>query len=166
MLRLPPSVTDRSVILRRMTTGLSWVDRFERRTEWPLAGLALVFLVAYAWPILHPGLSRSWRHICTVTAYAIWATLVVEFIIRLLLTDRRSAYAVRHVPDLLMVALPMLRPLRRAAGGSALIDADLPDDRQARAQQGVTCRRARSCRVGRSERAASLGADVALTAHR
>jgi voltage-gated potassium channel len=95
-----------------MTTGVSRVDRFERRTEWPLAVLALVFLVAFAWPILQPGIGPSWRHVCTVTDYVIWVVFVVEFITRLVLTDRRGHYAVRHVPDLLMVALPVLRPLR------------------------------------------------------
>ena len=79
---------------------------------WPLAVLALVFLVAYAWPILQPGISSSWRHICTVTDVRIWVVFVVEFITRLVLTDRRGQYAVRHLPDVLMVALPMLRPLR------------------------------------------------------
>ena len=90
----------------------SRVDRFERRTELPLAVLALVFLVVYAWPILHPGMSSSWRHVCTVTDYVIWVVFVVEFITRLVLADRRGQYAVRHVPDVLMVALPILRPLR------------------------------------------------------
>jgi voltage-gated potassium channel len=88
------------------------VDRFERRTEWPLAVLAFVFLVAYAWPILQPGMSASWRHITKVTDYLIWVVFVLEFITRLVLADRRGDYAVRHVPDLLMVALPVLRPLR------------------------------------------------------
>lgn len=74
--------------------------------------LALAFLVAYAWPILYPGLSPGWRHVCTVADYVIWAVFVVEFIVRLVLTERRGDYAVRHIPDLLMVALPMLRPLR------------------------------------------------------
>jgi voltage-gated potassium channel len=37
---------------------------------------------------------------------------VIEFVTRLVLADRRGRYAVRHVPDVLMVALPMLRPLR------------------------------------------------------
>jgi voltage-gated potassium channel len=88
------------------------VDRFERRTEWPLAVLALVFLVAYAWPILQPDISVSWRQVCTVTDYVIWVAFVLEFITRLVLTDRRGRYAVRHLPDVLMVALPVLRPLR------------------------------------------------------
>jgi hypothetical protein len=35
----------------------SRLDRWERRTEWLLAGVTALFLAAYAWPILHP-LSR------------------------------------------------------------------------------------------------------------
>jgi voltage-gated potassium channel len=95
-----------------MTTGTSRVDRFERRTEWPLAILALVFLVAYAWPILGPDISPFWRHACTVTDYLIWAVFVAEFIARVVLAERRGQYVARHVPDVLMVALPVLRPLR------------------------------------------------------
>jgi len=95
-----------------MTTGTSRVDRFERRTEWPLAVLALVFLAAYAWPILQPDISPVWKHVCTVIDLLIWMVFVVEFVARLVLAERRVQYAGRHIPDVLMVALPVLRPLR------------------------------------------------------
>jgi voltage-gated potassium channel len=88
------------------------VDRFERRTEWPLAILALIFLAAYAWPILQPDISPIWRHACTVIDILIWVVFVAEFIARLVLAERRVQYAGRHIPDVLMVAIPMLRPLR------------------------------------------------------
>jgi voltage-gated potassium channel len=88
------------------------VDRFERRTEWPLTILALVFLAAYAWPILRPDISPSWKHVCTVTDYLIWAVFVAEFIARVVLAESRGHYVARHVPDVLMFALPVLRPLR------------------------------------------------------
>jgi voltage-gated potassium channel len=88
------------------------VDRFERRTEWPLAILALIFLAAYAWPILQPDISPFWRHACTVIDILIWVVFVAEFIARLVLAERRVHYAARHIPDVLMVALPVLRPLR------------------------------------------------------
>jgi voltage-gated potassium channel len=95
-----------------MTTAISRVDRFERRTEGPLAVLALAFLAAYAWPILRPDISPSWKHVCTGADYVIWVVFVVEFVARVVLAERRGQYVVRHVPDVLMVALPVLRPLR------------------------------------------------------
>ena len=95
-----------------MTTGTSRAERFERRTEWPLAVLALVFLAAYAWPILQPDISPAWKHVCTVIDILIWVVFVVEFVARLVLAERRVQYVARCVPDVLMVALPVLRPLR------------------------------------------------------
>src|SRR5205823_6319635 len=44
--------------------------------------------------------------------YVIWVLFVVEFIARIVLAKRRVDYAVKHAADVLMVALPMLRPLR------------------------------------------------------
>jgi len=35
------------------------LQRYETATEWPLTGLAVAFLVAYAWPILDPDLDRD-----------------------------------------------------------------------------------------------------------
>lgn len=88
------------------------MDRFERRAESPLAFLAPIFLAAYAWPILQPDISAFWRHACTVIDILIWVVFVAEFIARVLLTERRGKYVARHIPDVLMVTLPVLRPLR------------------------------------------------------
>ena len=101
-----------AAILRAMTMSESRVNRFERRTEWPMAVLAVVFLVAYVWPILEPGLGPGRRRVCDVTNYLIWGVFVVEFLTRLMLADRRVDYVWRHIPDVLMVALPVLRPMR------------------------------------------------------
>ena len=42
----------------------------------------------------------------------IWVVFVAEFMGRLVLAERRGQYAARHIPDVLMVAIPVLRPLR------------------------------------------------------
>jgi voltage-gated potassium channel len=47
---------------------------------------------------------------CSATSARSWA--VIEFVARVVLAERRGQYAARHVPDVLMVALPALRPLR------------------------------------------------------
>jgi voltage-gated potassium channel len=88
------------------------VRRFEQRTEWPMAVLAVLFLAVFAWPILEPGLEPSLKRACVLTAYLIWALFALEFLCRLALANRRMRYAWRHIPDVLMIALPVLRPLR------------------------------------------------------
>lgn len=92
--------------------GRSRVQRWERATEWPLALTALAFLLGYAWPILQPDLDPAWRTVCRVIDFVAWAVFVVDFVVRLGLANQRLRYAGRHVVDLLVIALPLLRPLR------------------------------------------------------
>jgi voltage-gated potassium channel len=88
------------------------VAAFERRTQWPLAVLAILFLVAWAWPILRPTMSDANRALCETTNIVIWVVFGVEFLTRIYLAEHRGGYVWRHVPDVLMLALPVLRPLR------------------------------------------------------
>lgn len=88
------------------------VARWDRRVELPLAAAALAFLVAYAFPILRPGLSGSWKTVCDWVVLLTWVLFVLDYVIRLLLANRRWAYLWRHLPYLAMVALPVLRPLQ------------------------------------------------------
>lgn len=90
----------------------SRVQRWERRTEWPLALTSLLFLGAFAWPILDTSLDGFWREVCRYVDYGAWAAFALDYLIRLGLAERRLQYAGRHVPDLLVIALPVLRPLR------------------------------------------------------
>lgn len=86
--------------------------RWERRAEWPLALGALVFLAAYAWPVLDPGLPTTWRHACDAVNVTIWVAFGVDYAVRLSLAPRRWEYFWRHLLDLAVIALPILRPLR------------------------------------------------------
>lgn len=85
---------------------------WEARTEWPLAALAVLFLGAYGWPILQPGLPAAARHVCVAVNLAVWVAFVIDYLVRLLLARHRVRYWARHLADFAMVALPALRPLR------------------------------------------------------
>jgi len=87
------------------------VTRWEQRTEWPLVILAVVFLVAYATPILDRSLSPALRSTCHAANLAIWIAFAVDYVSRLALA-RRWRYFWTHLHDLAMVVLPILRPLR------------------------------------------------------
>jgi voltage-gated potassium channel len=59
--------------------------RWESRTEpWLIAG-AVIFLGAYAWPILDQDLDSALESACTVATVAIWAMFAVDFVVRLVL---------------------------------------------------------------------------------
>lgn len=88
------------------------VNRWEDATELPLALAAMLFLVVYALPILDTGLTHAEHRSCDITAYVLWALFIVDFLVRVALAERRGHYAFRHTPELLTLALPVLRPLR------------------------------------------------------
>jgi voltage-gated potassium channel len=86
--------------------------RWERLADWPLTASALAFLIAWSWPILQPGLAPEWRWLCWVVTWAAWAVFAVDYVVRLVLAEDRRRFVKRHLLDLAVVVLPILRPLR------------------------------------------------------
>lgn len=87
-------------------------EHWESRADWPLTAAALLFLAAYAWPILEPSLPSGWRTICQWVAWGAWALFAVDYVARLLLSRDRATFVRSNVLDLAVVVLPLLRPLR------------------------------------------------------
>ena len=88
--------------------GLVW----KRRAEWPLVAASLVFLVAYALPILSPELPPDVDETLRLAAWAAWAIVLVDYVVRLALATDRGRFVLHKIFDLLVVVLPLLRPLR------------------------------------------------------
>lgn len=77
-----------------------------------MAALAVLFLIAYAWQVLH--VSRpDWLHLVfEIVLWTIWVVFAADYAIRLALAKRKFRFIWRHLFDLLAVALPMVRQLR------------------------------------------------------
>jgi voltage-gated potassium channel len=88
------------------------VRRWERATDWPLVVSGVIFLVAYAVPILWPNLPRGLLDLCRWLTVITWAVFIVDFAVRIVLADQRLRYVLRHWYDALVVLLPLLRPLQ------------------------------------------------------
>lgn len=86
--------------------------RWEQFTAVPLTALSVLFLVVYAAPILDPELSPAWRAVCTLTTAAIWVLFWVDLLVRLHLATDRRRFLREHLFDLVVLLLPILRPLR------------------------------------------------------
>ncbi|MBO8185846.1 potassium channel family protein [Streptomyces spirodelae] len=77
-----------------------------------LTGAVLVFLVAYAWPILQPDLSHGWRTACVWAGWITWGVFALDYVVRLVRATDRRAYFKSHLFALATVVLPVFRPLR------------------------------------------------------
>lgn len=85
-------------------------EEWERGTEWPLAVAALAFLASYSLSVLDRDLTRAQHQTLIGIDYFTWALFVLDDVVRLILAKPRLRYVVRHLPDLLIVVLPVLRP--------------------------------------------------------
>lgn len=102
---------------------------WEDRTAWPLITAAVVFLAAYAWPILDPSLPRRYVVACEVALGVVWVVFVVDYVVRLALAHSRVTFVRTHLLDLASVALPLLRPLQllRLVSAIKVLDRKLGD---------------------------------------
>ncbi len=87
-------------------------QQWEDAADWPLTVAALLFLGAYAWPILDPDLAQPWPALCAWLSWVTWGLFGLDYFARLLLSKRTALFVRRNVLDLLVVVLPLLRPLR------------------------------------------------------
>ncbi len=87
-------------------------ERWEHLSEWPLTAAAVAFLAAYAWPVIDPALPPEALRLCQVVTFVTWLVFVADYVIRLRLSRDRRRFVVTHLPDLAVVLLPLLRPLR------------------------------------------------------
>ncbi|KOS54353.1 potassium channel family protein [Rhodococcus rhodochrous] len=86
-------------------------EQWRRLSEWPMAIAAGAFLAAYAWWVLAQPVNGAAR-VAEAVMVVTWVAFAGDFVVRLALAKRRGRWLLRHLHELAMVVLPMLRPLR------------------------------------------------------
>jgi voltage-gated potassium channel len=95
-----------------MTAGETRLLAWERWLDWPLTGLAVIFLGLYAFDVLNTRLSHGQHEVVDLVLTGIWALFAADFIVRLALAGNRRQFFRTHLLDVLILVLPMARPLR------------------------------------------------------
>ncbi|MDP9356591.1 MAG: potassium channel family protein [Chloroflexota bacterium] len=89
----------------------AWLARLERWTEWPLTALALALVPILLAPYLL-SLSDDTLSVLIGLDYLIWGIFAADLLVKLTVAPHRLRYLRAHWFDVVLVALPMLRPLR------------------------------------------------------
>lgn len=92
-------------------TERSRLDRYDRRTDWPLAVVALTFLGLYSVRVLlqpQGGFAKA----IDVALVAVYCIFVLDYLARLYLAQARGRWFLTHLWELPVILLPFFRPLR------------------------------------------------------
>jgi voltage-gated potassium channel len=76
-----------------------------------LAAIAMVFLIGYSVEVLEEPRGMAAQVVHLVTAMC-WGVFAVDYAVRLCLASNRWRWFYRHLLDLAIVVLPLIRPLR------------------------------------------------------
>ncbi len=87
------------------------LERWNTATELPLVGVALIFIIAYAWDVIGDLHGRA-DDVAQTVIWATWGIFGVDYLVQLVLASRRWHWFYTHLFDFFIVALPVLRPLR------------------------------------------------------
>ena len=94
------------------STRTDRLHSWEATTALPLIAAAVVFLFVLTVPVIDPHLAGLPRQVLRVADISIWLLFAVDYTIRMSLAPARLRFIRSHLPDLAMVLLPALRPLR------------------------------------------------------
>ena len=92
-------------------TEPSRLDRYDRRTDWPLAVVALTFLGLYSVRVLlqpQGGFAKA----IDVALVAVYCIFVLDYLARLYLAQARGRWFLTHLWELPVILNPFFRPLR------------------------------------------------------
>jgi voltage-gated potassium channel len=92
-------------------TNQTLEERWQQRTEWPLAVVAFAFLIICSVHVLfHPHGAQA--RIVWIASWIVWGLFVIDYFVRLSLATDRRRWFLGHLVDLAIVVLPLMRPLR------------------------------------------------------
>jgi voltage-gated potassium channel len=86
-------------------------EQWRVKTEWPVTGAAVVFLVAYSWSVIGDFHGAAWNAAEWVM-WSVWVIFLIDYVVTFVTADRRLHWFLHHLPQFFVVALPVLRPLR------------------------------------------------------
>jgi voltage-gated potassium channel len=107
----PPSRPPSQPSGRNLTEQGPRFDRWSRATAVPLLVLGCVFLAMMLLPVADHKLTKDSTIAIWVTNGVIWGYFVADYVVKLVLAEQRKRFFWEHVLELVLIALPMFRPL-------------------------------------------------------
>ena len=106
------------------------IAEWDRRVDWWLTGLAVLFLVAYSWQVLDPDIGEFGAAVLETVVTGVWVLFGLDYVVRIGLAHNRWRFVYTHLLDLAILLLPMFRQLRalRVITVISVLNRQLRDD--------------------------------------
>lgn len=89
----------------------SFYSRWVKYSEYPLLAASLLFLGAYSIQVLTT-MTQTWSAVTEVVIWLVWGLFLIDYVVRLSTTTERKTWFWKHSYELIILAVPLLRPLR------------------------------------------------------
>jgi voltage-gated potassium channel len=87
-------------------------EEWQRRTDKPMLIISVLFLLVILVPVVFTSFHQSVRNTLTVIETILWTVFAVDYLVRFLLAPKRWRFFWTHIPELVLISVPVLRPLR------------------------------------------------------
>jgi voltage-gated potassium channel len=106
------------------------IAAWDRRVDWWLTGLAVLFLIAYTWQVLDPDIGEPGAILLETVVTGVWVAFGLDYLVRISLAHNRWRFVYTHLLDLAILLLPMFRQLRalRVITVISVLNRQLRDD--------------------------------------
>ena len=81
-------------------------------SAWPLAALAMAYVLVYVFPIFAYPVTPRLATGCHAIEYLIWGVFVVDYVFQLMLAGNKKEFLRKEWLSMLFVAFPFFRPIR------------------------------------------------------
>ncbi|MEH0108393.1 potassium channel family protein [Tersicoccus sp. MR15.9] len=91
---------------RRLTQA-----QWRQATEWPLIVAAVLYTAGFAWQVIEEPVGTLGAAL-EVALWLLWAVFAADYVVMIVTAPDRPRWFIRNLHELLLVVLPMFRPLR------------------------------------------------------
>jgi voltage-gated potassium channel len=85
---------------------------WQKKTALSTLLLSLLYTASFVYPIYWYPVPGALKTLCEVVNYLIWALFLLDYLVQLKLADKKRKFIRGHIFELILVAIPFVRPLR------------------------------------------------------
>lgn len=89
----------------------SFYVKWSKHSEYPLLVASLLFLAAYSIQVLVP-INIHLTSAAEIIIWTVWGMFLIDYVVRLSTTENKKSWFWKHSYELIILAVPLLRPLR------------------------------------------------------